>query len=220
MATEERNVGDIQKETLEQLRQYIEKGWESSHTWGYEYDTWFRKVVDQNPENVDALFGFGDTLKKYGNPQNAILYFDKILAMSQNILKKIPCFPESLQLFSDNLPPAEIIERVKILKGSSLIAMGKYQEGIGILESFSVTDSQMEFDMGYTFIHLGKYEKSIECFGNFLDLGGDEKQTLDAFCYKGFAHAYLNELGAAEKMFEKALEKSRPLRVPGLEKNS
>ena len=104
---------------------------------------YFERVLELEPNNIQALLKLGNIFGKIGNYKNAILCYDKILDLEKNLLALINkgLALHYLQNFSKAIECYNLVLKEKpnsvitlYYKASTLIKLNQLDEGLNILQ--------------------------------------------------------------------------------------
>ena len=150
--------------------------------------SYFDKVLEIEPNHVDALFNKGRALVQFGRTNEAILYFDKVLEIEPNHVDA---------LFN---------------KGRALIQFGKLDQPDKLEEGMSYVERVLEIEpnhvdalsyKGDELIRTGKYDEAISYFDKVLEI---EPNHVDALFLKGIVFARNDNFYEAMSYFDKVLK--------------
>lgn len=164
--------------------------------------SYFDKVLEVEPDYVDALAKIGDALIEVGKSKEAIPYFDKLITITPYHKD------ESGKFYIDKLLEIEPNHVEALYKRGKSLAIFSNSLDIAIL----YFDKALEIDphrpdimtsKGEVLVIQEKFEEAISYFDKALDLDPD---YLDALSGKGDALANLDKFEEAHSFIDRALE--------------
>jgi len=164
--------------------------------------SYYRHMLDKNPDNVLALNNMGVVLDDVGKYEEALSYFKRALKHGpKNIifmnnmgscLNNLNRPEESLPYLNKVLEKIPNLEPVLYNKGTAYFLLGKFKEALEFAEKALETKSDDSKNLtlqGISLARLGKFEKAKDCFEKVLQ---NEPNNFEALTNMG---AILLDLG-------------------------
>ena len=143
----------------------------------------YSKVLELDPQNIEALNNKGACLQVLGNHQEAIENFDKALAINPNhlfammnkgtSLHKLNRFDESLTVTSRAFAIDPQMPEVLHNYGINLIKLGRHEEALEYFRSeilIAPNKLDVHLSLGNALHSLHKYQEAIEVFQDAINL--------------------------------------------------
>ncbi|MGC1134916.1 MAG: tetratricopeptide repeat protein, partial [Nitrososphaeraceae archaeon] len=166
--------------------------------------------------DVITLIENGETLLNSSRPEEAISYYNKVLAIEPentaalygkgDALYDIGSYDEAISYFDKGLElePNNVVGLHGM--GASLSGLGKYEEAIIYYDKALTVDANFTdslYNKALALVDLGRYEDAVNYYEKVLEL---EPNAPDALNSKGYALAKLGKLEEAVSYYDKAIE--------------
>ncbi|MBC2715317.1 MAG: M48 family metalloprotease [Desulfobacteraceae bacterium] len=149
----------------------------------------FKGLVEENPDNFMAQYGYGLILNREGNPKAAVDHL--IIALQKN-----PTDPG-----------------FKIDLGKAYFMAGEYLNALKILEKTSksaIGTTIGHIYLGRSLMALGRYEEAADTFNTLIK---DDPDNVDAYFFLGETYGKLNQLTSAHYNLGQYYLKNRNLQT-------
>ena len=176
----------------------------------------FDRVIEINPENIEAWYNKGLILKNLGEHQEAIECFDRVIEKNPEdegawgnkglLLHELGELNEEIICYDNILRINPKDTAAWLNKGAALADLGEYQDAVVCFNKVLEIDPWSEealLNKGITLGNLGEFQNAIECFDKILKINPN---SIDAWFNKGITLHKLMKYQEASTCYTKMLK--------------